>query len=178
MNTDLRAELAESGRRQRAERRPVDMAEIMAVVDAASVSLDASIDSGIHPVEQEADGPRDDPLMFNSGWSVDESTAPSDRKQWIGALSAVAATILVVAGVIVVANRDTGDVVPSSAGVADPVSSPAEPGPTVTLLQDPSLLTWSRVSDDQAGVRGDGGGRMSSVVSGGPWLRSSRFGRS
>ena len=94
MNTDLRAELAESGRRQRAERRSVDMAEIMAAVDAASVSLDASIDSTVHSVEQEADGPRGEALMFDSRWSVDESSAPSERKRWIGALTAVAAVVL------------------------------------------------------------------------------------
>jgi hypothetical protein len=116
--------------------------------------------------------------MFDSRWRVDENTAPSKRKRWIGALTAAAATILIVAGVVAVADRDNGDVVPSSAGGTDPVPSPEAPGPTAALPQAPSLFTWSRVSDDQAGVRGDGGGRMSSVVAGGPWLRSSRFGRS
>jgi hypothetical protein len=153
VTTDLREELAEYGRRQRAERRPVDMAEILNAANAAPASLDASIDSAVHQIEIEADGPRGDVLMFDSHWRVDESRT-SERKLWIGALAAVAATVLIVAGVVVAANRNSGDVVPSSAS------------PSPTFPQAPSRFDWSRVSDDTAGLRGDG--HLSSVVAGGP----------
>jgi hypothetical protein len=141
MNTELRAGLAESGRRQRAERRPVDMAEIMAAVDAASVSLDASTDSAVHSVEAEAAGSRGDALMFDSHWHVEESTAPPERKRWIGALIAVAATILVAVGVlaVAVAERDVEDV--------DPVLSPS--------LTDPPVSSEPSVVPGNAAVPGD-----------------------
>jgi hypothetical protein len=168
VSTDLRAELAEYGRSQRAERRPVDMAEILAAVDAAPESFDVYIDSAVHSVEREADGRRGDTLMFDSRWRVDESTAPAKPKRRIGALSAVAATILIVAGVIVAVDRDSNDVATSSTNATDPAPSQEEPGPSPTLANAPSLVTWSRVSDDRAGLRADGGGWMSSVVAGGP----------
>ena len=72
-----------------------------------------SIDSAVHSVETEADGPRGDALMFDSRWHVNESTAPAERKRWIGALTAVAAAVLIVAGVVVLA-RDSVDVVPEA----------------------------------------------------------------
>ena len=88
--------------------------------------------------EQLGDGPTVDYLQQRP----DESDEPSVRKGWSGVVAAVAATILVVVGVVVVvgvAERDSGDVVTdqaSSPTVADPVSPPqvANPGPSLTVV--------------------------------------------
>ena len=47
----------------------------------------------------------------------DESDTPTEHKRWFGVVVAVAATILVVVGVVVVADGNSGDV------VADPAAS-------------------------------------------------------
>jgi hypothetical protein len=141
---------------------------------APSVS---SIDSAAHSVETEADRPRGDALMFDSHWHVDESTTPSERKRWIGALTAVAATILVVAGAVVVAERTSDDV------VTDPASSPTVTGPAVSSpdvddpVAVPSVIVppvvgcefpqgWAQVCDAET----LGGGVMYAVTAGGPGL--------
>jgi len=121
----------------------------------------------------------------------DGSTAPAVRNRWSGVAGAVAAMFLVVVGVVVVADGDSGDIVtdPASAPTAtDPVTTPtvtdpaSEPSatdpvatPTVTVPESspsPTLVDalgyrWSRVPQDPAVI---GSGWMHSVIVGGPGL--------
>ena len=135
----------------------------------------SSIDSAVHSVETEADGPRGDALTFDSDWRVDESTAPEVRKRWIGPLIAVAAAILVVAGVVVVADRDIGGVepdAPSSPSVTDPPPPPEESAPPLSVV-DSLGYRWSRVPHDDAIFGVDSAGVdavMTDVIAGGPGL--------
>jgi hypothetical protein len=102
--------------------------------------------------------------------------AGSSRKRWLGALAAVAATILVVVGVVVVADGNSDDVatdltdVISSPGVDDVVASPdltdpadeirlpgvddvaaspdvTDPAAAPSVIDPVSMYEWSRVSN-------------------------------
>ena len=86
-----------------------------------SGSLDASVDTAVDSAEAEADEQRGDDVMVDYlQQRPDKSDAPSERKGWAGVVIAVAATILVVVGVVIVADGNSGNV------VTDPVSSPTE----------------------------------------------------
>ena len=61
MSTDLHAELAEYGRRERAERRPIDIAEIRAAVGSAAASHQGTVDNTDRSVELDADGSGGEP---------------------------------------------------------------------------------------------------------------------
>ena len=129
MSVDLQAELAEYGRRQRAERQPVDIADIFAVTDASVVTRDDLAGSGVDVGEPDVDRSGGETLTFDSRWRVDDGEARSERTRWIGALAAVAATILVVVGIAVVADREQDDVVPSTARIDSTALSRATCGP-------------------------------------------------
>jgi hypothetical protein len=69
-------------------------------------------------------------INFDYLWQSDESAAPTKRKQLIGVAAAVAATILVAIGFLVVAERDVEDV--------DPVFSPSVTDPPTS--SEPSVV--------------------------------------
>ncbi len=123
------------------------------------------------PVPPVPDPQRGDDLMVDYlHQRPDGSEASSERKGWPGVVAAVAATILVVVGVVVVADGDSGDVVTdpaSTPSVTDPLPPAAESdtGPPVSVTESLGYR-WSRVPDHQdfnAGV-------MDGVAAGGPGL--------
>ncbi len=123
------------------------------------------------PVPPVPDPQRGDDLMVDYlHQPPDGSEASSERKGWAGVVAAVAATILVVVGVVVVADGDSGDVVTdpaSTPSVTDPLPPAAESdtGPPVSVTESLGYR-WSRVPDHQdfnAGV-------MDGVAAGGPGL--------
>jgi hypothetical protein len=105
----------------------------------------------------------------------EENAATAQNRGWPSVAMAVAVTILVVVGVVLVAEGNRGVV------VNDPAASPTvtEPVPSPTVadpVAPPSVVDalgyrWSRVADDDAvfGVDGDGPAMMS-VTAGGPGL--------
>jgi hypothetical protein len=100
----------------------------------------------------------------------DESDALPNQKRWRGAVMAVAAAILVVVGVVVVADGNGGDVVTDPAStptVTDPLppAGESDTDPPVSVT-DSLVYRWSRVPNDQD----FGGGVMDGVAAGGPGL--------
>ena len=95
-------------------------------------SLAASVDSA----EAETDERCGDDLMIDYlQLRPDDSDLPSERKRWSGVVVGVAATILVVVGVVVAADGNSGDVVTdpaSSPNVEEPTSAPNPAPPTTT----------------------------------------------
>ena len=113
-------------------------------------------------------------------------TGSTAQKRWIGVLAAAAATILVVVGVVVVADGDSGDV------VTGPASSPSVDAPPVVdadvaaswalflrscvpvlcpqTESEPVDLEPSPAPEDQPGLGGTGDQSMRSVTVGGPGL--------
>jgi hypothetical protein len=106
---------------------------------------------------------------------ADGSDALSDRKRWFSAGIAVAATILVLVGVVVVADRDIDDVepdAPSSPSVTDPPPPPEESVPPLSVV-DSLGFRWSQVPHDEAVFGVDSVSfdpAMTSVTAGGPGL--------
>jgi hypothetical protein len=109
-----------------------------------------------------------------------ESPEPPPRKHR-AAVFAVAAAILLLVGVVVVPDRNDGNVQTepvSSATTPEPVPSPTPPDPTPPRQEvgpPPSVVDslgyrWSRVLDDEAVFGGVGEARMLSVTVGGPGL--------
>ena len=150
----LERQLADYGERQRELYGPISIDEIVtrgslaASVDSANGSRGAEVRE--HPGDDLRVEPRGYALTFDSGWHVDESTAPTDRKRLIGPLIAVAAAVLVVAGVVVVAARDSVDVepdAPSSPSVTEPPPPPEEPAPPPSVV-DSLGYRWTRVAHD------------------------------
>ena len=120
---------------------------ITEVLDRPSVWADA-----------EPDEHRGDDLMVDYlQQRPDRTKEPSEQKGWISVLVVVAATILVVVGVVVVADGDSGNV------VTDPASSPSA---------DDSVPSseGSGVAEDQPVLGGPGVQIMHSVTVGGPGL--------
>jgi hypothetical protein len=115
-------------------------------VDTALVSADAE------PDEQLGDEPTVDYLR-----QPGESTAATQQKKWSGVVLAVAATILVVVGVVVVADGNSGEV------VTDPASSPG-------VVDSASSNELSPAPEDQSVLGEVGRQRMFSVTVGGPGL--------
>ena len=104
-------------------------------------------------------------------WEDVELPAPSETGRWSGVAMAVAAAILVVVGVVVVADGNNADVVTEPAStptVTDPVPPAGEsdtgPPPSVT---DSLGYQWSRVPDE-SGAIANGDTWIRSVVAGGP----------
>jgi hypothetical protein len=105
----------------------------------------------------------------------ENSTARVKQKRWIGALTAAAAIVLViVVGLVVIADGNSGDVVtapasspsttsPVSSGVADPVVSPG-------VLDPVSSYRWFRIPYDEAVFGEQFEEWMGSVTVGGPGL--------
>jgi hypothetical protein len=120
--------------------------------------LRGSLATGVDSVETEADEQRVDELTVDYFQQrPDETYAPSEPNRWRGVVIAVAATILVVVGVVVVADGNSGNV------VTDPASSPGV---------DDSLPTNERsgVPEDQPVFGGAGKQRIFSLSVGGPGL--------
>jgi hypothetical protein len=93
----------------------------------------------------------------------ERSAAPRRKNRWSGLVAALAATGLVVVGIVAITDRSNGDVVTDPAlSVADPVASDG--------AVDPFSYRWSRVPHDEAVLGGAPGIWMQSVVSGGPGL--------
>jgi hypothetical protein len=116
-------------------------------------------------------------LVFDFEQQPDGTDALSDRKRWFSVGIAVAATILVVAGVVVVADGNRGDVVTdpaSSPNVTEPpVSSPDVDDPVAvpSVIVPPAVgcefpQGWAQVCDAES----LGGGVMYAVAAGGPGL--------
>jgi hypothetical protein len=118
---------------------------------------DQSLDRTVEADKERVDGPRVDVL-----WEDVERPAPLETGRWSGVAIAVVAAILVVVGVIVVADGNGGDVVTEPASspaatesaplpsVADPVTSPGVgDGQTVSVVV--SGLS-GHVGHDLAGV--------------------------
>lgn len=112
------------------------------------------------------DRPGDDLVVDYLQPRPDGNHAPAGRKRWTGVVTAVAATVLVVVGVVVVADGNSGDV------VTDPASSPnvTDPDVTPSVLDPSSSYRWSRVPYDEAVFGGGHEQVMSSVTVGGPGL--------
>ena len=93
----------------------------------------------------------------------DGSAPPKAQRRRIGVAiaAAAAAAIVVVVGLVVIdENRDSV--------VTEPALEPSVINPGLSGEVRVDSFTWSRVPDDQAGVRADGGWFMPSVVAGGP----------
>jgi hypothetical protein len=100
--------------------------------------LDASLDSG---ERTRAKGHGDD-LTFDHLIPREESPARVEQKRWIGALVAVAATVLVVVGAVIAADRDDSDVVTAPvppAATPDDTSSATAPGAALPQSLWPGL---------------------------------------
>ena len=122
---------------------------------------------------------RTDDLREQVGTNLDDylpqpsrRAAPSEQKRWSGVAVAVAATILVVVGVVVVADGNSSNVVTdpaSSPSVDDPNPSPSVDDPVASTGVDDSVPSneTSEVPEDMPVFRG---GKMSSVTVGGPGL--------
>jgi hypothetical protein len=132
-----------------------DMPEVVASdfihrgVDAAPVNTQREEDSG--PLIRWDDDVGDLTVLDVRESDGSAPTKAPRRRIGVAIAAAAAAAIVVVVGLVVIdENRDSV------------VTEPA---------LEPSVIdsfTWSRVPDDQAGIRGDGGGFMASVVAGGP----------
>jgi|GEM_PF-1096643 len=146
---------------------------------------DQSLDRTVEAEEQRVDGPRVDVLLEDV-----ERPAPSERGRWSGVAMAVAAAILVVVGVVVVADGNGGEVrigpasVPgatdpagSSPDAADPVAVPSvtvPPAVSEDVFADLDGGTpgceipqgWAQVCDAES----FDGGVMYAVTAGGPGL--------
>jgi len=118
-------------------------------------------------------------------WEDVEKRAPSERSRWSGVAIAAAAAILVVVGVVFVADRDDRDVVTESASTpaeADPVPSPsvtdrpvsspgaAEPVVPPSVFDPVSSYRWSLVASGCCPGGASADGAMGDVTVGGPGL--------
>ena len=142
-----------------AQQPSLSLASELTIIDE---TLDASVDSAVEPGQPESDQRHGDDLMVDY-LHQQPYESPAGRKGWTGVVVAVAATILVVVGVVVVADGNGGNAVTgpeSLPGVADPVPSPS--------VGDAGSSLWSPVFHDQAEYGGDGQSRMLGVVAGGP----------
>jgi hypothetical protein len=157
--SDLLTQLRDYGRYHE-ENRPVEVADILAdsslgfLDPSASELTQSTTDSASVVVvadEQVGNELTADDLQLRP----DDCDAPSEQKRWRGVVVA-AATILVVVGLVVVADRDNGDV------VTDPAVSP--------VAAEPVMFEWSRLPYDETVFGGEDDLRMSSVTVGGPGL--------
>ena len=140
--------------------RPVD---VDAVISGRSTVVVLDPEGGPHEADQQADAQRGVELMADYLRQRPGESAPTPaRSGRSGVVAAVAAAILVVAGVLVVADG-SGD-----RSVTDPASSPPEAGPVSS--PDPGSLQWSRVPHDEGIFGGSVSKTMSSVTAGGPGL--------
>jgi hypothetical protein len=136
-------------------------------------SPDGPVDSAVEPVEAEADMQRGDDLTVLTFAPLGDSPVQHVPRRWVG-VAAAAVTILAVAGLLVVADRDSGENVAApavSSSAADPVaSSVAEPYVVPDVAVGGWESRWSRVPHSEAAF-GDGFEQvMSSVTVGGPGL--------
>ena len=175
MMSDLLTQLADYGEYCEERQGSVAVDEIKRIVTPdQSGSQAASVDTAIQAVEAEpAERPVDDLMVDYLQQRPDEGDAPSEQKRWSGVVVAVAATILVVVGVVVVADGNSGDVVTnpaSSPAATDPVPSPSAADPVVapSVLDPVSGYRWSQIPHDEA-VFGRVG-EMHSVIVAGPGL--------
>ena len=168
----LERQLADYGDRQRELHGPISPDELV-----ARRLLVAPVDTAVDSAGVEADVPRGDDLTVDYlQQRPDGSDAASEQKRWRGVVVAVAATILVVVGVVVVADGNSGDVVTDPASepsATDPVATPTvtvpDSGPS-PILVDALGYRWSRVPHDDAVFGGAGRQSMYDVTVGGPGL--------
>jgi hypothetical protein len=106
------------------------------------------------PPQFEADKRRGDDLTFFIVPQPGERTVQRERRRWIGVAAAVAATILVVAGFLVVADGDgleaETDSVPSSSATDPVASSVTEPSAVPNVASLGWEIRWSRVPHSEA----------------------------
>lgn len=153
MNT-LENQLADYGNQQRELHGPIATAELI-VLRSLVASVDTSVESGQSEITIT------DEAVFELRQHV-ENRAPRPRKGWALIGAAVAATILLVAG-LVVTNQSDGKVVTDAASVPSVVDSVAPPA-----VVDSALSVWPLTFHDQAAYRGNGESQMSAVIAGGP----------
>jgi hypothetical protein len=134
-----------------------------AVTAEAPSLLESVVDRSVEPVEAGPEEPRGDDLRVDyRQLRPDKSDAPSAPKRWFGVAIAAAATILAVVGVVVLAEKDSGDVVTASSGETGPALLPG--------VTDPNVSEWSRLPHDGAVFGAEEDLRISSVTVGGPGL--------
>jgi len=160
VTTGLLTQLADYGVYHDEEQGSVEVADVLAVVGSPAAGGDAA-----DPMQTETLDRIDDLMVDYLQEQPDGSTAPAVRNRWSGVVGAVAAMFLVVVGVVVVADRNSGEV------TSDPSSSPTVADPAASAgLADPLPYRWSRVPHDEAIFGADGRTSMHSVTVGGPGL--------
>jgi hypothetical protein len=155
--TGLLEQLADYGADHDEQQGRVDVADVIAAVGSHT-----AVEEPIQPLQIVTIDGADDPAVRHLRQPPWDDDAQSRRKGWSGVVLAVAATVLVVVGVVVVADGDRGEeeLEPTSSSLTDPVAAPI----------DPALYRWSRVPHDQAAFDSARGQLMTSVTVGGPGL--------
>jgi hypothetical protein len=176
MSTDLLNQLAAYGEYCDDRQGSVTVEEILwtgapDLSESTAMFVDTARESGEWATGQ----PRGDDPTVEHPMQFEESAAGAEQKRWIGVLTAAAAMVLVVVGVVVATDRDGSD------AVTDPVPSAATPDLTPSLAPGGAALPqsvidrvlgyrWSRVPYDEAVFGGGFEQAMSSVTVGGPGL--------
>jgi hypothetical protein len=123
-------------------------------------------------VDSHLDGHHDKPPVVFDLRDSEQHKAPPSKNRWLGAAIAVAATILLMAGILLVSeDRDAIVGKPGSSTVmTDSTSSPALTRSSPATSIRPSSSPWSPVPHDEEVFGGLGDQWMSDVTAGGPGL--------
>jgi hypothetical protein len=148
----------------------VEAIEFLAIVHKLDLTDHAVPEPSTTQHQADADWLGDDPEIFVLSQS-DQSTVGDQRRWWPAIIGAVAATLLLVLGLVVMADRNIGDTEVDPA-ISPTVTSPA-PSPSTTVVDAASSTIldsfgyrWSRVPHDD----GVFNAHMQSVTDGGPGL--------
>jgi hypothetical protein len=169
-----------------------DATEFLAILKEADTAADAAPASGLlngrigpglpgTPPQRGDDEERGDDLTFVVFSQPDESTTPTGHRRWVRVTAAVAASIIVVAGVAAVADRTREDVEPVPALSSSADNLAAVPTVTVPSIAAEDVAPEPEVTDPRWCERPSGwlkvceaasfdGALMHAVAAGGPGL--------